>query len=133
MSVLASRLDRESATYQANRAANLRLLQELPDFWKAVALNRIARMLRPGGVLRLRDLVYNFQPSEADAVLERWLEGAADDPTRGYTRMDLAEHIRSEYSTFRWLLEPMLTATGFEILTADFRRSVYGAYTCRRR
>ena len=108
-------------------------LHQLPDFWKAVALNRIARMLRPGGVLRLRDLVYNFQPSEADAVLERWLEGAADDPTRGYTRMDLAEHIRREYSTFRWLLEPMLTATGFEILTADFRRSVYGAYTCRRR
>jgi ubiquinone/menaquinone biosynthesis C-methylase UbiE len=108
-------------------------LHQLPDFWKAVALDRIGRMLRPGGVLRLRDLVYDFQPSEADAVLERWLDGAVDDPTLGYTRADLAEHIRSEYSTFRWLLEPMLAAAGFEILRADFEGSVYGAYTCRRR
>jgi ubiquinone/menaquinone biosynthesis C-methylase UbiE len=108
-------------------------LHQLPDFWKAVALDRIAGMLRPGGVLRLRDLIYDFQPSQADAVFERWLSSAADDPTRGYTRADLAEHIRSEYSTFRWLLEPMLAAAGLEILTADFSRSVYGAYTCRRR
>jgi hypothetical protein len=35
--------------------------------------------------------------------------------------------------TFRWLLEPMLTAAGFDILTADFAGSVYGSYTCRRR
>jgi SAM-dependent methyltransferase len=44
-------------------------LHQLPDFWKAVALGRIARMLRPGGVLRLHDLIYDFQPGEADAVL----------------------------------------------------------------
>jgi ubiquinone/menaquinone biosynthesis C-methylase UbiE len=108
-------------------------LHQLPDFWKAVALDRIGRMLRPGGVLRLRDLIYDFQPSEADAVFERWLEGAADDPARGYTREDYAEHIRTEHSTFRWLLEPMLAAAGFEVVTADFGGSVYGAYTCRRR
>jgi hypothetical protein len=84
-------------------------------------------------VLRLHDLVYDFQPPQAEAVLARWLEGAAVDPARGYTRADLAEQIRSEYSTFRWLLEPMLAAASFEILTADFSGSVYGAYTCRRR
>jgi hypothetical protein len=84
-------------------------------------------------VLRLRDLIYDFQPSEAEAVLERWLEGAADDPALGYTRADLATHIRTEHSTFRWLLEPMLAAAGFELLTADFSGSVYGAYTCRKR
>ena len=108
-------------------------LHQLPDFWKAVALDRISRMLRPGGVLRLRDLIYDFQPSEADTVFQRWLDNAADDPARGYTSADFAEHIRTEHSTFRWLLEPMLAAAGFEIVTADFRGSVYGAYTCRRR
>jgi hypothetical protein len=108
-------------------------LHQLPDFWKAVALDRVGGMLRPGGVLRLHDLVYDFQPSEADAALERWLDGAADDPVRGYTRLDLAEHIRTEHSTFRWLLEPMLAAAGFELLTAEFRGAVYGAYTCHRR
>jgi hypothetical protein len=30
-------------------------------------------------------------------------------------------------------LEPMLAAAGFEIVTADFSGSVYGAYTCRKR
>lgn len=51
----------------------------------------------------------------------------------GYTRADFAEHIRTEHSTFRWLLEPMLVAAGFEIVTAEFSRSICGAYTCRKR
>lgn len=105
-------------------------LHQLPDFWKTIALARIARMLRPQGVLRLRDLIYDFQPSDYAAVFERWLNGATDDPTQGYTREDLATHIRSEHSTFRWLLEPMLAAAGFRIVSAEFRQSVYGAYTC---
>jgi SAM-dependent methyltransferase len=108
-------------------------LHQLPDFWKAVALERIGGMLPPGGVLRLHDLIYDFQPSQADAVFGRWLDNAADDPALGYTSADFAEHIRSEHSTFRWLLEPMLAATGFEIVTGEFSGSVYGAYTCRRR
>jgi ubiquinone/menaquinone biosynthesis C-methylase UbiE len=105
-------------------------LHQLPDFWKAVALDRIARVLRPHGVLRLRDLIYDFRPSEHAAMFERWLERATDDPTQGYTRADLAEHIRGEHSTFSWLLEPMLAAAGFRIVSAEFRQSVYGAYTC---
>ncbi len=108
-------------------------LHQLPDFWKAIALGRIARILRPGGILRLRDLIFDFQPADAEDVLDRWLAGAVDDPARGYTREDFAEHIRTEYSTFRWLFEPMLAAAGFQILTVDFRRSVYGAYTCIKR
>jgi ubiquinone/menaquinone biosynthesis C-methylase UbiE len=105
-------------------------LHQLPDFWKALALDRMARLLRPGGVLRLRDLIFDFQPAEAEAVLDDWLDGAVDDPSRGYTREDFAEHLRTEFSTFRWLLEPMLAAAGFAIVTGDFEGSVYGAYTC---
>lgn len=108
-------------------------LHHLPDFWKAIALVRIAAMLRPGGVLRLRDLIFDFQPADAAGVLDRWLDAAPEDPAAGYTRDDLAEHIRCEYSTFRWLLEPMLDAAGFRIVTARFERSVFGAYTCIRR
>ena len=103
------------------------------DFWKAIALDRVARILRPGGVLRLRDLIYDFAPAEADEVFARWLDGAADDPARGYTRDDYAEHIRNEHSTFRWLFEPMLTAAGFEIIDVEFRGSIYAAYTCVKR
>ena len=105
-------------------------LHQLPDFWKAVALDRIARSMRPGGVLRLRDLIYDFAPAEAAGVFQGWFDHAASDPADGYTSTDYSEHIRTEFSTFRWLLEPMLAATGFEIVTADFDRRLYGAYTC---
>ena len=105
-------------------------MHQLPDFWKALALTRIAKLLRPGGVLRLRDLIFDFQPAEAEAVLDDWLDGAATDPARGYTREDFAGHLRTEFSTFRWLLEPMLAAAGFSIVTAGFEGSIYGAYTC---
>jgi FkbM family methyltransferase len=108
-------------------------LHQLPDFWKAVALARLATLLRPGGVLRLHDLIFDFQLAEAEAVLGRWMAGAAEDPALGYTRADFAQHLRTEFSTFRWLLEPMLAAAGFEIVTCDFRDAVYGAYTCIRR
>jgi hypothetical protein len=99
-------------------------------FCKAIALQRLAGLLRPGGVLRVRDLIFDFPPSAVEENVERWLDGAAGDPALGYTREDLATHIRTEYSTFRWLFEPMLEAAGFEIVTAQFRGSVYGAYTC---
>jgi SAM-dependent methyltransferase len=108
-------------------------LHQLPDFWKAVALDRIAGLLRPGGVLRVHDLIYDFAPAEAGDVFGQWFAGAATDPALGYTAADYAEHIRTEYSTFRWLFEPMLEVAGFRIVSAEFRGRVYGAYTCVRR
>ena len=108
-------------------------LHQLPDFWKALALDRIARVLRPGGVLRLRDLIYDFRPADAEGIFLGWFEHAAVDPADGYTGEDYAEHIRTEFSTFRWLLEPMLTAAGFEIVAVEFERHLYGAYTCVKR
>ncbi len=108
-------------------------LHQLPDFWKGIALHRIAQILRPGGVLRLHDLIYDFQPADADTALERWMDGAAQDPALGYTRDDFAVHIRTEFSTYRWLLEPILAAVGLEIVQSHFRGSIYGAYTCVKR
>ncbi len=105
-------------------------LHQIPDFWKAIALQRIADVLKPGGVLRLEDLIYDFQPGEAREVFTDWFAGAATNPADGYTAADFAEHIRTEFSTFRWLLEPMLTAAGFEIAEVSFWGRLYGGYTC---
>jgi ubiquinone/menaquinone biosynthesis C-methylase UbiE len=128
--VQAGFLSYEHAGPPADAMFTRNALHQLPDFWKALALDRIANMLRPGGVLRLRDLIFDFQPAEAEAVLDAWLDDAAEDPAVGYTRDDFAEHVRAEYSTFRWLFEPMLAAAGFDIVTTDFDGRVYGAYTC---
>jgi SAM-dependent methyltransferase len=105
-------------------------LHQIPDFWKGIALQRIAGMLRPGGVLRLRDLIYDFRPAEASEIFSGWFAGAAIDPAAGYTAADYAEHIRTEFSTYRWLLEPMLATAGFEIIDVGYERRLYGAYTC---
>jgi SAM-dependent methyltransferase len=108
-------------------------LHQLPDFWKALALHRIAGLLRPGGVLRVRDLIYDFAPGETAAVFDGWFAGAASDPASGYTAGDYAEHIRTEHSTFRWLFEPMLEAAGFDIVDVSYAARLYGTYTCIRR
>ena len=109
-------------------------LHHLPDFWKAVALDRVARMLKPGGALILQDIVYSFAPSRAAVVIEQWLERAPIDPARGWTADELAEHVRSEHSTFSWLLEEILDRAGFDIIDREYSESqVYASYTCRLR
>ena len=103
----------------------------LPDFWKAVALARAAAVLKPGGVLRLRDFFFSFEPAEADRAIEAWLAGAVERPEDGWTRAELETHLREEYSTYSWLLEPMLERAGFEIRRAEYSASrVYAAYVC---
>ncbi len=106
-------------------------LHQLPDFWKVIALRRIHQMLRPDGVFRLRDLVYDVEPDQVEATIDQWMAGAAPDGSRGYTAADFADHVRTEYGAFTWLLEPMLERTGFEIVDREVARSLYAAYTCR--
>lgn len=108
-------------------------LHHLPDLWKGIAISRMAALLAPGGVLLLRDLVFAFEPSEAEAGIERWLETGADRPEDGWTREELETHVRDEYSTFTWLLETMLVRAGFEIAATDYGSAgAYASYTCVR-
>jgi len=108
-------------------------LHHLPDFWKAVALARIQRMLRPGGILRLWDVVYGFDPGEAEARIEAWcatLDGASSED--GWQRSDIEEHVRDEHSTFTWLLEPMIVRSGFLIEAAEYSDGIFAKYVLRR-
>ena len=107
-------------------------LHHMPDFWKAIALQNIADLLRPGGVLLLRDLIYDVEASDVAPAFAAWFDGATTDTTRGYTAAELAEHVRSEHSTFRWLLEPMITRTGLEIVDVAYTGVTYGRYVCVR-
>lgn len=107
-------------------------LHHLPDLWKAVALHRIAGLLRPGGTLLLRDLVFAWNPSEVAAGIGRWLGRAAETPDTGWTRAELEHHLKTEFSTYTWLLEPMIQRAGFEIATADHAGGTHAAYLCTR-
>ena len=68
----------------------------------------------------------------APARIGEWLAGASDDATVGYTAEDLVEHLRSEHSTYRGVLDSLLESAGFRIIDAEFRRSVYAANVRRR-
>jgi len=99
-----------------------------------IALARIAAMLRPGGILRLHDLVYSFDPADAPARIEAWLANAPTDPAQGFTRADLELHVRTEHSTYTWLLESLLERAGFAIQQRDERPSgTFAAYLCVKR
>ena len=108
-------------------------LHHLPDFFKALALERIASILRSGGALRLHDLLFSFDPGEAEHVIEAWLASAVEEPERGWTRPEIEKDIREEHITFSWLLEPMLERAGFAIQDVRHHASrCYSAYTCSR-
>ncbi|MDQ3680927.1 MAG: methyltransferase domain-containing protein [Actinomycetota bacterium] len=108
-------------------------LHHLPDFWKAVALARLRRVLRPGGVFRLWDAVYSFDPAEAEDRLEAWFASAGPDAEQGWSRAELEEHVRDENSTFSWLLEPMMERTGLHVEEAVYSDDgVFARYVLRR-
>lgn len=108
-------------------------LHHLPDFWKAVALDRIRQVLIPGGLLRLWDVVYSFEPSEADERIEAWCATGGTTVDDAWTRTELEEHVRDEHSTFTWLLEPMLQHCGFRLEEAKYSTDgIFAQYLLRR-
>jgi SAM-dependent methyltransferase len=108
-------------------------LHQVPDFWKGIGLHRLATMLRPGGILRLHDLIYDIDPAEAFEFMPAWFAGAVDDHRRGWTPAELADHVRLEHSTYRFCFEALVAHAGFDVVDVSFRRRAYGAYTLRRR
>lgn len=107
-------------------------LHHLPDFWKAVALDRMRGMLAPGGVLRLWDVVYDFEPSEAEERIEAWCATGGAAVAQEWSRAELEEHVRDEHSTFTWILEPMIRHCGFEIAQAEHSEDgIFARYLLR--
>ncbi len=107
-------------------------LHHLPDFWKALGLRRMRDMLRVGGVLRLWDVVYSFDPAEAQERLEAWCASGERDAEQGWSRAELEEHVRDEHSTFSWLLEPMLARSGFAVEDAAYSDDgIFARYVLR--
>ena len=108
-------------------------LHHLPDLWKAIALQRVSEMMKADGILRLRDFIFSFDIAETEQFVETWLGGATANSDAGWTRAELETHLRTEHSTFHWLLEPMLTQAGFTIQDAQpVASKVYTSYTCRK-
>jgi len=105
-------------------------LHHLPDFWKQVALIRLAAMLRPKGKLCLRDVSFSFPPREYERAIAEWVERMPR--ISGYAREEFETHVREEHSTFAWVLEGMLERAGFEIVESLRPAAEYAEWVCSR-
>ncbi|MFF1252653.1 class I SAM-dependent methyltransferase [Pseudarthrobacter sp. NPDC058329] len=102
-------------------------LHHLPDFWKAIALDRMRKLLSPGGICRLWDVVYDFNPADATGQIETWCSQGGANVDGEWSRDEFEEHIRDEHSTFRWLLEPMIERAGFDIVEVQYTAETFDA------
>ncbi|MBU0480324.1 MAG: methyltransferase domain-containing protein [Proteobacteria bacterium] len=104
-------------------------LHHLPDFWKRIALERMHRMLKPGGRLYLNDVV--IVPEGAFANIEALLARLGEAGGREM-RQDAEDHFRLEFSTYDWIMAGLLTRAGFTIDNSEIRDGVIATYYCTR-
>jgi 2-polyprenyl-3-methyl-5-hydroxy-6-metoxy-1,4-benzoquinol methylase len=105
-------------------------LHHLPDFWKAVALARIFRALKPGCSFYLRDIVFVSMPDGPERDVETWADFNINN--HGFRRDSVITHMRDEYSTFGWVIERMLTDVGFTLVSVDYQGPLHGTYLLRK-
>ena len=108
------------------------VLHHLPDFWKSIALGRMAKLLRPGGSFYYRDMTYSFDPADYESVIAKWM---VESPKRcGYSQAQMDGHLRDEYTTYSWIMEGLFERAGFEIVRSEMIPAAMQAeYLCRLR
>lgn len=103
----------------------------LPDLWKAQALQGIYDILKPDGILFLRDVMFSFEPSETENALEHWMTSVAVESGRGFPKTFFEQQVREEFYTYTWLFEPMLEKVGFQIKDVNYGNfGAYATYIC---
>jgi putative AdoMet-dependent methyltransferase len=107
-------------------------LHHLPDFWKMVALKRISEMLKDGGKLYLRDVVF---PSGVvdygnffNQIIDK-LKIDVGDKNAEETKI----HIKEEFSTLDWIMEELLKKAGFTIDEVNYFNGFLATYVCTKK
>ncbi len=104
-------------------------LHHLPDFWKQIALLRMAGMLAEGGKLCLRDVVYSFDPTEHEEFLDDIMSKAVEMAGPQFAN-SISEHVKKEYSTMDWIMQGIIERAGFEIQQVKKSRGFFALYLC---
>jgi len=107
-------------------------LHHLPDFWKQIALMRMAGMLRDGGKLFLRDVVYSFDIREHKSFFEDFVSKASETVGPKFAE-HIEAHVKNEYSTLDWIMMGLIERAGFDVERAEHLNGFVGAYFCRKR
>lgn len=102
-------------------------LHHLPDLWKAVALQRVHRLLKPRGRFVLRDVVFSSEGDDYAARFRSFVEAVPP-----MMRKEAARHVAQEYSTTDWIMKGLLERAGFRILRAEPGRASLVHYLCEK-
>jgi putative AdoMet-dependent methyltransferase len=106
-------------------------LHHLPDFWKAVAIHKMASMLNPDGRIFLSDVIFSFEAGDYERYFRGMIEEMAAKGDDGLTR-DTELHLTEEFSTFDWILEGMFSKVGLQIEKKIPLSPTYLAYVLRK-
>jgi putative AdoMet-dependent methyltransferase len=106
-------------------------LHHLPDFWKQIALMQMAGMLKDGGKLCLRDIVYSFDIIGHKRFFEIYISRASETVGPEFAK-HIEAHVRNEYSTLDWIMEGLIERAGFKIELEAYRDGFIGTYFCRK-
>lgn len=119
----------EAADESADAVTSTFSFHHLPDFWKGVALERLHRLLRPGGQFYLHDVIIETHNAlqNIDAFIARQERAGGD-----FLRDDAEGHFRDEFSTYDWMMDGLLSRAGLRIEEKRIEGGVLGTYRCRR-
>lgn len=105
---------------------NSLVMHHLSDVWKAVALQKIFSALKPGGILALADVVFNWEADSPETYFKRILEYAPG------SKDEFARHIADELSTQDWIMTGLLERAGFSIESTEVQQEFLYFYQCRK-
>lgn len=94
---------------QFHAAVSSLVLHHLPDVWKLVALENVARWLMPGGRFALMDVVFSWGDESHKSYFSRISQQMPG------SHEAFIQHIAQEYSTVDWIMTGLLEHAGFII------------------
>ncbi len=102
----------------------------LPDYWKAIALKNIYKILKPSGRLYMQDVVIEEENSIEN--INSFIE-SQEQLDGEFLRVDAIEHFRDEFSTYDWVLEGMLERAGFRVDSKESISGLVARYFCTKK
>ena len=108
------------------------VLHHLPDFWKQVALTRCCGMLKPGGRLMVFDIVFPSGTDSLEEVIDAWINFVGTMANDRLAQEGII-HVKSEFSTYDWIMEGLIRRSGFDISSAEYSNGVQATYVCTKR
>lgn len=113
-------------------AVSVVAFHHLPDFWKMIGLRRLARMVKTGGKVYIKDVIFSFDPDRYKSCIKAFIQLMVNRTEPGM-KWDLETHFRQEYSTFGWIMEGMLERAGLAIEMTDYGDKYFAVYLCTRK